>query len=277
MAGKQRFLVIDGNSLGKASHGAGIRFSNSQGLKTGVCFLFMRTFKMLLKENKPDMTFVAWDSWPTWRHQALPEYKASRKGNEDYSTQRLLLQELLGKLNRIVQVKAVQHEADDIAADLVRQNPQHEFILVTEDSDWFQLVNENVSIYRHKKKDYVTHKDFYTKTGHKSPEELVEFKSLIGDATDEIPGIKIPLADAVAHIRGNPLSDDKRQMIDEYKASDTYKRMRSLIELRDFVIPSDLVQCVVSQWDPAGFILMLEKLEFNSFLKDLDSWRKLMA
>jgi DNA polymerase-1 len=270
------FIVIDGNSLGKASYQAGRNFKTSTGIGTGTSFLFLRTYKMLLKKHNPAMIFIAWDSWPTWRHQHFAEYKASRKKDDEYYQQREMLQNILASMNKNVQAWAKLYEADDIAADIVRQNPEKDFILVTEDSDWFQLVNPNVSVYRHKKKDFVTIGNFLKQTGFSNPEELVETKAIRGDGTDEIPGL-FGVSESVCrrYLRGE-LDDPERVRIDEYMGTEQYKKMRSLIELRDMNIVKELYSFRKAEWDKINFLYNLEKLEFKSFMRDYDIWAKLM-
>lgn len=272
-----KVLIIDGNSLGKASYGAGLNFSTKTGLKTGVPFLFLRTYKMLLKEEQPKFTFIAWDSWPTWRNQELKTYKSSRTRTEGYADQREILQNFLLVMGKNVQVWAHLHEADDIAADILRENPTKEFLLITEDSDWFQLVGDNTTIYRHKKKDYVTKSNFVKATGYIDPDELVEVKSLLGDSTDEIPGLTGISRDTCQQfLRGKLDNCAAKERLEEYRKTEGYKRMRSLIELRTTNIPKTLLTMKQGKWSPTDFTYMAEKAEFRSFIKDIETWRKLM-
>jgi DNA polymerase-1 len=272
-----KVMIIDGNSLGKASYGAGLNFSTKSGLRTGVPFLFLRTYKMLLKEEQPKFTFITWDSWPTWRNQVLMTYKASRTRTEGYSEQREILQNFLLVMGKNAQIWAEHNEADDIAADIIRENPTKEFLLVTEDSDWFQLVGDNVTIYRHKKKDYVTKANFLKTTGYLDPDELVEVKALLGDSTDEVPGLNgINKETCIQFIRGKLNPCPEKERMEEYQKTDGYKRMRSIIELRATNIPKSLLTIKKGIWTPSEFIFMAEKAEFKSFIKDMENWRKLM-
>lgn len=189
-----RIYLIDGSSLAYRGHFAFIRnpLRNSKGENTSAVFGFTNSIIKLLSEKKPDYIFVAFDSpGPTHRHKEFKEYKAQRpEMPKELRKQIPVIKELLSLMG-ISYYEEAGLEADDIIGSLTKKASSEglEVIIFSSDKDFLQLLDKNVSI--------LTPKDFktYDKNSAKewigvTPEQVIDFLALTGDAIDNIPGVK---------------------------------------------------------------------------------------
>ncbi len=193
---KEPVYILDGYSLIFRSHFAmiGKHLTNSQGRTTSAVFGFFRTLFSLFNKYTPKYFAVIMDSkTPTFRHQIYREYKANRDNPpEELRFQIPLVEELLDALG-IRWIRKDGYEADDIMATLVEQcrRDGRPCYLITGDKDLFQLVGGMVKILRLRKSDY-TQMDGETLKEDLGiePEQIVDYLALIGDQSDNIPGVK---------------------------------------------------------------------------------------
>jgi len=191
---KMRLLVIDGNSIANRAF-YGIRpLSNKAGVPTHAVTGFMNIYLKLQKQFKPDAAAVAFDvRKPTFRAKIYPEYKANRKGMPDeLAVQLPYIKQLLSALGVAV-LEQEGFEADDILGTLANaaNASANECILATGDRDAFQLVNEKVSVNLAKTNDdTVFTPELIRETYGISPAQMVDVKALMGDSSDNIPGVK---------------------------------------------------------------------------------------
>ncbi|MCL2696772.1 MAG: DNA polymerase I [Oscillospiraceae bacterium] len=189
-----RLLVIDGNSIANRAF-YGIRpLSNKAGVPTHAVTGFMNIYLKLQKQFKPDAAAVAFDvRKPTFRAKIYPEYKANRKGMPDeLAVQLPYIKQLLSALGVAV-LEQEGFEADDILGTLANaaNASANECILATGDRDAFQLVNEKVSVNLAKTNDdTVFTPELIRETYGISPAQMVDVKALMGDSSDNIPGVK---------------------------------------------------------------------------------------
>lgn len=190
-------LIVDGNSIiNRAFYGQGRQgqLTSPDGTPTGAVYTFITMLMRYYEEYKPTHIAVAFDrKEPTFRHKLFKEYKAQREGMpEDLAVQMPMLKACLEALN-IYQIERIGYEADDIIGSLVKQcSTECEVLILSGDRDDFQLLSENV-------------KQIYPKKGGKTilytpelleeefgirPDQVVDFKALMGDTSDNIPGIK---------------------------------------------------------------------------------------
>lgn len=187
-------IAIDGNSLCYRAYFAMSQLTAKDGTPTGALHGF---FDMLLKllERKPDYLTVAFDEHaPTFRHGFYPEYKAGRPPTpDDLRSQIAELRELLPKMG-VHCLSLASYEADDILGTIARMGDEAgcSVILATGDRDALQLVSSNTSVViNHTGMSDVT---VYTPALVEEkfglpPEKMVELKALMGDSSDNIPGI----------------------------------------------------------------------------------------
>ena len=188
----EKLLLIDGNSLINRAFYAMPLLSTKDGKFTNGVYGFMTMFIKSLAELKPDYAAVAFDlKAPTFRHKLYDGYKATRHPMpEELRPQIPLLKEVLSVMNiRIVEKEGF--EADDIIGTLAKKN-NLSTVIITGDRDSFQLVDETTEVHFTKRGitdvDVLSLDNFREKTGL-LPKQIIDLKSLMGDASDNIPGV----------------------------------------------------------------------------------------
>lgn len=194
----QTVYLIDGSAVFYRAYFAMIRnpLINSKGENTSATFGFVNSLLKLIKDEKPDLIAVVYDSKPpTFRHKMYPEYKANRDAMPD---------DLVTQLPRIYDsVKAFNihsyrmdgFEADDIIGTLALAGAKqgYEVWCVTGDKDYFQLVSDKVSIYRPKSGNEPPERMGREEVKEKFgvyPEQVIDKLALMGDSSDNVPGIR---------------------------------------------------------------------------------------
>ena len=193
-----KLLVLDGNSLvNRAFYGIKI-LTTKDNRPTNAIYGFLNILLNLLRENQPDEVAIAWDlKAPTFRHKMYDGYKATRHGMPDDLAQQMpVLKELLAELG-FVMVSREGWEADDLLGTLsaAAATRGDECLLATGDRDSLQLVNEHVTVLlastRGSRSETVPMdpEAIREKYGLENPRQLIEVKSLMGDTSDNIPGV----------------------------------------------------------------------------------------
>ena len=192
-----KLMILDGNSVvNRAFYGVG-HLSTRSGQPTGAIYGFLNIMQSLLDEENPDALAVAFDEkGPTFRHDAFDGYKANRKPMpEDLASQLPILKEILAAMN--IPMYALQGwEADDIlgTAGRICGEQNWDCVIVTGDRDSLQLVDDHVTV------KLVTHKAGKTQSVNYTPEVfqseygfppkgLIDLKALMGDSSDNYPGV----------------------------------------------------------------------------------------
>lgn len=191
-----KLLVIDGNSImNRAFYGIRL-LTTKDGQFTNAIYGFLNILLKLEEEYTPEGVAIAFDlPEPTFRHEQYEAYKAGRKGMPEELAQQLpVLKELLKNLGYRV-VSSVGYEADDILGTLAYHATKDNLCyLATGDRDSLQLINDNVKVLLATTKggqpvtviyDAVQLNEEYGV----SPEGMLEIKALMGDSSDNIPGV----------------------------------------------------------------------------------------
>jgi len=164
---------------------------NSKGLNTSGIRTFLMQLIKIIEEDKPDYLAVASDSKdPTFRHKRFPEYKATReKMPEDLVEQLPYLPRLVEALN-LPYLILPGYEADDIVGTLMRlcREAEIEGVMVTSDKDYMQLIGEKIVMLNHRN-ERIGISGVQEKFGC-VPEQVVEMLGLMGDSSDNIPGVR---------------------------------------------------------------------------------------
>ena len=188
----EKFVLIDGNSLLNRAYYATPVFTTKDGLPTNGIFGFIKLILKIISDKKPSYMAVAFDLHaPTFRHQMYDGYKAGRKPMpEELAVQMPILKEVLKEMGiRICELKG--YEADDIIGTLSRKFDVHSYIY-TGDRDSYQLVNDHVNVCYTRKgvSDLLelSKENFKDEIGL-DPLQIIEEKALMGDKSDNIPGI----------------------------------------------------------------------------------------
>ena len=197
---KKRLVLIDANSLIHRAFHALPSLSTSKGEMVNAVYGFFMVFFKVLKEIKPDYVAVAFDApGPTNREKLFAEYKAKRvKAPDELYAQIPLIKGALQELGVPVYEKQ-GFEADDYIGTVAQMaaqaqvKPSIETIIVSGDQDTFQLINENTKVYTMRKGmlDTVLYdeKAVEAKFGGLKPGQIIDYKALRGDPSDNIPGV----------------------------------------------------------------------------------------
>jgi len=285
-----KLLLIDGHSQAyRAYFGVKTPLMTQRGELTTAVFGFTRKLLSILKEYAPDYVAVAFDVGDTWRHEEFPDYKATRERMpDDMRTQMDRIEELLRAFN-IPIVTKVGFEADDVLGTLARQAGEQgvDVYVLTGDRDMFQLVSERVRI-------------LYTRGGPTpttdtygpaeieeryglSTSQFIEMKALVGDTSDNIPGISgVGEKSAIKFLQKYGTIDGLYAHIDEVRGPKTQQSVRDSEEqvrrnVRLVTIGTDLDDIAfdpasfrLKDWDRAGLRRLFEELEFRSFIRELN-------
>lgn len=225
--------LIDGNSLLHRAFHALPPMNARDGTPTGALFGFLSMLLKVVAEEKPDGLLVAFDEHgPTFRHEMFGEYKAGRQETPDeLRVQFPILRELLEKM-RIRTVSREGIEADDILGIFSRKAAAEgvDSLLITGDKDALQLVSDNVTLLLMKKGISetlrVTPEVLFELYGV-TPEGMIEVKSLMGDASDNIPGVPgVGEKTALKLIREYGTLDGVLSHIDEIPGAKLKERLR---------------------------------------------------
>lgn len=194
LGGCMRLLAIDGNSILNRSYYGVRNLSNSKGMPTNAIFGFLNILEKMLGEIAPDMVVAAFDlKEPTFRHLRFGGYKANRHGMpDDLAVQLPVMKKILQAMGYHV-VECPGFEADDIMGTMARlaEEQKVDCIISTGDRDNLQLVAEHVRVRLATNREaiYYDEEEILEEYGV-SPKELIEVKALMGDSSDNIPGVK---------------------------------------------------------------------------------------
>lgn len=286
-----KLVLIDGNSLSFRAFYALPLLSNHAGIHTNAVYGFAMLLEKIIKEEKPNHFLVAFDAGKTtFRHSKYSEYKGGRqKTPPELSEQFPYIRQLLDAYH-IKRYELDNYEADDIIGTLSRQADEADFetIIITGDRDLTQLATDNVTIYYTKKG--VTDVDHYTpefiaeKYQGLVPKQIIDMKGLMGDTSDNIPGVAgVGEKTAIKLLNQFESVEGVYEHIDEVTAK---KLKEKLINSKaDALMSKDLATINVHspievsledtkltlQDDTAEKIELFKKLEFKQLLADIDT------
>ena len=286
-----KLVLIDGNSLSFRAFYALPLLSNHAGIHTNAVYGFAMLLEKIIKEEKPNHFLVAFDAGKTtFRHSKYSEYKGGRqKTPPELSEQFPYIRQLLDAYH-IKRYELDNYEADDIIGTLSRQADEADFetIIITGDRDLTQLATDNVTIYYTKKG--VTDVDHYTpefiaeKYQGLVPKQIIDMKGLMGDTSDNIPGVAgVGEKTAIKLLNQFESVEGVYEHIEEVTAK---KLKEKLINSKaDAFMSKDLATINVHspievsledtkltlQDDTAEKIELFKKLEFKQLLADIDT------
>ncbi len=193
---KPRLFLIDGAAVAYRAYFARIKnpAMNSKNMNTSAVLGFMNTLLMIIKNQKPDYFAVVFDTKePTFRHKLYKEYKANREEMpEDLSKSWPYIEKMVKAMNLPILVKP-GYEADDLIGTMVARAKKEKIdsVIVSGDKDFMQLIGPGVKMYKPKWPDdwsMADENDVLEKFGVK-PEQVIDVLSLMGDTSDNVPGV----------------------------------------------------------------------------------------
>ncbi len=288
----EKFLIIDGNSiLNRAFYGlAGARMTTANGLHTNAIFGFLNIYYMICEKFKPDYVAVAFDlKAPTFRHKMYEEYKGTRKGMPDELKEQVpIIKDVLKAMNiNIFELEG--YEADDILgtiASLNENNTQKDIMtyILTGDRDSYQLISKKTNIIfpstKMGKTDYTVYTpELLMEEKQIEPYQVVDIKSLMGDSSDNIPGVKgigektaydlIHKYTTLDNIYSNlPNIDASAKVIEKLQNDEEMARLSYTLATinREVPISLDYEENRVKEVNKEELFPLFKKLAFNKFL-----------
>ncbi|WP_193195116.1 DNA polymerase I [Nostoc sp. MG11] len=293
------FILVDGHSLAYRSYFAfakgrdgGLR--TKTGIPTSVCFGFLKCLLEVMATQQPQAMAIAFDlGLPTFRHEADDTYKADRPDTpEDFVPDLANLHELLNGFNLPI-LTAPGYEADDVLGTLAQRATAagYRVKILTGDRDLFQLIdpNKEITVLNFSPDALKRSTNSITEFGIEQvkeklgvlPSQIVDFKALCGDKSDNIPGVKgIGEKTAVQLLDTYGSLDHIYAALDEIKGA-THKKLAAGKEdadrsrylatiVIDVPIEIDLEDCKLKGFDTSVLASILEKLEFKTFLSKIN-------
>ena len=194
----EKIILVDGNNLLFRSYYAtaynGNFMKNSKGFPTNALFGFTNMMNKIIEEEKPTYIMVAFDKGKTFRHDKYDFYKQGRiETPNELKLQFPKAKELLDAMG-IKHFEIDNYEADDIIgtlAEYCNEDPNFIGTIISSDKDLLQLISNDIDIKLLKQKDYIRYneKTFTEEYGIK-PINIIDLKALMGDSSDNIPGVK---------------------------------------------------------------------------------------
>jgi DNA polymerase I len=285
----KRLVLVDGNALLHRAYHATPPLSTSKGELINAAFGFTTMLLKAMDDLKPDYIAIAWDEKaPTFRHQEYTQYKATRGPSDDgLTSQYKRVHEIVDSLN-IPEFSLAGYEADDLIGTLARQAKKDknlEVIILTGDRDIMQTIDENVKVLMPKKTltDVGLYgiPEFREKWGFE-PQQLIEYKALAGDQSDNIPGVP-GIGDITAtklikqfgeiekiYLPKNlkTLPERTQTLLAEGAESAAMSKRLATLDL-EAPIKLDLAACVVHDYDLNKAKTLFEELEFKSLINRL--------
>ncbi|MBI2095346.1 MAG: DNA polymerase I [Candidatus Omnitrophica bacterium] len=188
-----KYILVDGNSFCYRAFYAIRELRNSRGEPTNAVYGFVTMLEKLLKETAPDGAAVTFDlKGPTFRHKRYEAYKIQRPPMpEDLVRQIPVIKEAV-RAFRIPIFEKEGYEADDVIATISRvlEKKGHEVFIVTGDKDALQLVSDKIKVLNPQKENFIYDEAAVRARYGVGPSGVVEIMALMGDASDNIPGVQ---------------------------------------------------------------------------------------
>lgn len=287
---RMKIMVIDGNSILNRAY-FGIRnLSNHEGTPTNAVYGFLSTLFKQEDEEKPDRIVVCFDvKEKTFRHKKFDFYKATRKPmEENLAVQLPIIKEVLDALG-IVRCEMAGYEADDLLGTISRRANEHgdECVVLTGDRDSLQLAGGGTVVRLVKSSQGKTTYTSYTTEKFREeygfdPIRLIDLKSLMGDSSDNIPGVKgvgeksaMQLLHDFGSLDGiyEHIDDERikkgvrtKLLADEQSARDSY--WLATID-RSVPLELDVENLPEPKMDKAALYALLTRFEFDQFIRRL--------
>lgn len=255
-------------------------------LQTGIVFGFFKRVLSIAKQTDVKDFLFAWDSVKSKRKIIFPEYKAHRSENkteEEIEENKLIYaqfdairQDILPYIGYNNIFHQPGFEADDLIASIIRNNLLSEFIIVTGDSDLYQLLSSRVSIYNIKTKKIYTSKDFQEEYGI-YPHQWPFVKEIAGCSSDGIPGVKgVGEKGAIQFLTGKlKVSSKKYQDITSGMNKKIRERNAKLVTLPYNGTKSCKIQD--DDLNYQAFLKVCESFDFQSIIKnDAKYWKQIL-
>ena len=194
----KKIVLVDGNNLLFRSYYAtaytGNIMRNKEGFPTNGVYGFVNMINKIISDEKPEYMMVAFDIGKTFRHEKYERYKDGRRETpDDLKVQFPVAKKILTAMG-LKYLECAGYEADDIIGTIsmwCEKDPEYEALIVSSDKDLLQLISDETVVKLLKTKDYIwMDKKTFNDTYGFDPIHMIDLKALMGDSSDNIPGVK---------------------------------------------------------------------------------------
>lgn len=283
------FYLIDGHALAYRMYfaltaGASTqRWQTSKGEPTAGTYGFARELLRILEQEQPEYLAVAFDTGKTFRDEIFPAYKGTRaKMPDDLRPQIERIRQLVDAFN-IPRLEMEGYEADDVLGSMARLAAEQGLgtKIITGDRDLLQLVNKRTAVYlAGDDQNYITEEDVIRKLGIR-PDQVVDYKAIVGDKSDNIPGVPgVGEKTTIALLEKFGSLDNIYQNIDQVETrwknkleqgKESAYMSRDLAKIRtDLSVKLDLEHARSHDFDADRIEAFFQELEFRSLIKTLN-------
>ncbi|MDD2377406.1 MAG: DNA polymerase I [Bacilli bacterium] len=282
----EKIILVDGNNLLFRSYYAtaynGNFMKNSKGFPTNALFGFTNMINKIILEERPTHIIVAFDKGKTFRHDKYEDYKDGRiETPEELKVQFPIAKQLLEAMG-IAHYEIDNYEADDIIGTFAKYcDEEEDYIgtIISSDRDLLQLISHDIDIKLLKQKDYIRYNgDNFKEEYGIDPIKVIDLKALMGDASDNIPGVKgIGEKTALKLLHEYGSLDNIYQNIDQIKGKvkdklindkeNAYKSYDLATICRDVPMEINIENIKYTGNKHKELDELYEELEFYSFLK----------
>ena len=289
----KKVILVDGNNLLFRSYFAtaytGNTMRNSKGFPTNGLYGLVNMLNKIIREEKPEYMLVAFDKGKTFRHEKYLDYKGGRNETPDDLKKQFSVAKKLVPLMGIKCFEIDNYEADDIIGTYSKMaliDPEFETTMVSSDKDLLQLINEETEVKLLKQKDYIRmNEETFIDTYGIKPIRMIDLKGLMGDASDNIPGVKgigektalklLQEYDSLENVYDNIdniKGATKQKLIDGKESAFMSKDIATIYN--EVPVTYSLEELKYDGPDVNGLREMYSDLEFYSFLKDFKEEEK---
>lgn len=285
----KKVILVDGNNLLFRSYFAtsytGNIMRNSKGFPTNAIYGFINMINKIINEEKPEYIMIAFDKGKTFRHEKYKDYKGGRNETpEDLKLQFPVAKQICEAMG-IHYFEIDNYEADDIIgtfAKKVEENPEFNATIISSDKDLLQLISDEIDMKLLKQTGFIRmDKELFRETYKVDPIGMIDLKALMGDSSDNIPGVKgIGEKTAISLLSEYQNIDNLYEHIDEIKGKTREKLIdgkesaymsRDIATIyREVPINTDFENIHYHGVDVLHYVELLEELEFYSLIKKLD-------
>ncbi len=284
----KKIILVDGNNLLFRSYYAtaysGNLMQNSKGFPTNAIYGFVNMINKIITEEEPKYMIVAFDKGKTFRHEQYDFYKQGRSETpEELKVQFPIAKDILNAMG-IKYYECDNYEADDIIGTFARYcDEEEDFIgtIVSSDKDLLQLISPDIDMKLLKQKDYIRYNEqtFFEDYGI-PPKQVVDLKALMGDPSDNIPGVKgVGEKTALKLLQQYKTLDGVYEHIDEIKGKlheklvadkdNAYMSYKIATIVRDVPMEISIPDIKYRGNDVEKLNDIYEELEFYSLLKKI--------
>ena len=294
----KKVVLIDGNNLLFRSYYAtlysGASMTTKDGFPTNALYGFVNMINKIVNEEKPEYIAVAFDIGKTFRHEKYDYYKGKRDETpEDLKKQFPVAKKILSAMG-IKYFELEGYEADDIIGTFskkISELEEYTGLIVSSDKDLLQLITDDVEVKLLKQKDYIRmNKEEFFNTYGLEPIKMIDLKSLMGDASDNIPGVKgigektalkllqeygsldgvYQNIDSIKGATQKKLIEDKENAYMSYDVATIYKEVPIDTELEHLKYQKEDTEELINIYNDLGFHSFLKKTHIPKETKKID-------